>query len=131
MPMLRVFTLFSVATLFASAVAQDAHPAGPGTLNYVEGNASIDGRAITLKSVGNTTLEEGGTLATSNGKVEVLLTPGVFLRVDENSTVRMVSPKLTHTEIEVQRGRAQVEVARSDAGIDEQARRCRALFFLR
>jgi hypothetical protein len=110
MPRLKVVTLLSLATLFASAVAQDARPAGPGTVNYVEGNASIDGRAITSQSVGNTTLTEGGTLATSNGKVEVLLTPGVFLRVDENSTVRMISPKLTHTEVEIQRGRAQVEV---------------------
>jgi hypothetical protein len=110
MPRLKVITLLSLATLFASALAQDAHPAGPGTLNYVEGNASIDGRAINSHSVGSTALDEGGTLATSNGKVEVLLTPGVFLRVDDNSTIRLISPNLTHTEVAVERGRVQVEV---------------------
>jgi hypothetical protein len=110
MPRLKVVTLLSLATLLTPAFGQSAHPAGPGTLNYVEGNASIDGRAISSHSVGNTTLDEGGTLATANGKVEVLLTPGVFLRVDHDSTVRMISPQLTHTEVAVERGRAEVEV---------------------
>src|SRR5260370_5738148 len=111
MPRLKVVTFLSLATLFAPAFGQSAHPAGPGTLNYVEGNASIDGRAISSRSVGNTTLDEGATLATANGKVEVLLTPGVFLRVDNDSTVRMISPQLTHTEVAGERGGAEVEAA--------------------
>jgi hypothetical protein len=42
--------------------------------------------------------------------VEVLLTPGVFLRVDDNSAVKMVSPELTLTQVEIEKGRAGVEV---------------------
>ncbi len=110
MTRLKVIPLLFLATLFAPAFAQGAHPAGPGTINYVEGSASIDGRAITSRSVGNTALGEGGTLSTAKGKVEVLLTPGVFLRVDDESTVRMISPSVTHTEVQIQRGRALVEV---------------------
>lgn len=49
-------------------------------------------------------------MSTQSGKVEVLLTPGVFLRVDSNSVVKMVSPDLANTEVEVVQGRAMVEV---------------------
>jgi len=101
-----------LATLFTPAFAQQqqaVNPARPGTLNYVEGQASIDGRQISPSSVGHAELEAGQYLATGNGKVEVLLTPGIFLRLDDNSTVRMVRPDLTHTEVSLEQGRAQVE----------------------
>jgi hypothetical protein len=42
--------------------------------------------------------------------VEILLTPGVFLRVAENSSVKMVSPDLANTRIQLDKGRALVEV---------------------
>ncbi len=109
MPRLRAIFLLSMATLLAPAFGQNANPAQPGTLNYVEGQASIEGHQISAKSVGTTVLAPGQYLATGNGRVEVLLTPGVFLRVDDNSTIRMVSPNLTHTEVSLESGRAQVE----------------------
>ena len=49
-------------------------------------------------------------LQTTNGKAEILLTPGVFLRLDDNSAVKMISPNLTHTQVELDRGRADIEV---------------------
>ena len=49
-------------------------------------------------------------LATANGKAEILLTPGIFLRLGNDSTVQMVSPDLTHTEVKLEQGRANVEV---------------------
>src|SRR5258708_38821334 len=102
--------LLSLATLSATAFGQRANPVSPGTLNYVEGQASIEGRALTPQSVGNTTLEAGQVLATANGKAEILLTPGIFLRLGDDSTVQMVSTDLTHTEIKLEQGHAHVEV---------------------
>jgi hypothetical protein len=102
--------LLSLATLSATAFGQAANQARPGTLNYVEGQASIEGRPVTPNSVGNTVLEGGQYLSTANGKAEVLLTPGVFLRLGNDSTVQMVSPNLTHTEVKLERGHANVEV---------------------
>src|SRR5215475_5744633 len=58
----------------------------PGTLNYVEGQASIGNEALNTKSVGAAELEPGQTLATENGRAEVLLTPGIFLRLGDNSS---------------------------------------------
>jgi hypothetical protein len=109
MPRWNTLVLLSLATLCAPAFGQGANPARPGTLNYIEGQASIDGRQVSRKSVGTAELEPGQYLATANGKAEILLTPGVFLRLDNNSTVKMISPDLTHTEVQLDRGRASVE----------------------
>lgn len=111
MPRLKVLMMLSLATtLCAPAFGQNAISARPGTLNYIEGQGSIDGQALTSKSVGHAELHPGETIETGNGKAEVLLTPGVFLRLGDNSSVKMVSPSLTHTEVQVDRGRAEVEV---------------------
>lgn len=92
------------------ALAQNAVSARPGTINYIEGQASLEGRQLSSKSVGHAELAKGQYLATGNGKAELLLTPGVFLRLDNNSTVKMVAPDLTHTEVQLTQGRATVEV---------------------
>jgi hypothetical protein len=91
-------------------VQQSAQPARPGAINYVEGNAAIDGQGLSGKAVGTVVLEKGQTLTTQNGKVEILLTPGVFLRVADNSALKMVSPDLANTFVELDKGRAMVEV---------------------
>ncbi|WP_245818057.1 FecR domain-containing protein [Granulicella rosea] len=103
--------MLSLATLSASAVAQygqNASPAGPGTVNYIEGQAMLAGHPLNQRS--NATIQPGQVLTTGAGKAEILLTPGVFLRIGPNSAVRMVSPDLTYTEVELERGRADVEV---------------------
>jgi hypothetical protein len=106
MPRTKLATLLSLATLFSPALfAQGMNPARPGTLNYIEGHAALDGAAVSQSSIGSLAMNAGQTLATSDGHAEVLLTPGVFLRLDHDSTVKMVSPNLTHTEVEVDRGR--------------------------
>jgi hypothetical protein len=109
MPRLKALVLVSLAALCAPAFGQGANHARPGTLNYVEGQASIDGRQVSSRSVGTAEVEAGQYLATGDGKAEILLTPGVFLRLDKDSSVKMVSPDLTHTEVLLDRGRASVE----------------------
>jgi hypothetical protein len=111
MPRFKALLLtISLATLSAVAFGQSGNVANPGTLNYVEGQASIEGRPLSSQSVGNTTLQAGQTLATANGKAEILLTPGIFLRLGDDSTLQMVSTDLTHTEIKLDQGHANVEV---------------------
>jgi hypothetical protein len=85
--------------------------ARPGAVNYIEGHASLNGNEISQKTLGKTFLGANDTLSTDLGKAEVLLTPGVFLRIGENSQIRMVSPSLTNTQVEVMKGEAIVEVA--------------------
>ncbi|MBV8897912.1 MAG: hypothetical protein JO051_15475 [Acidobacteriaceae bacterium] len=45
-------------------------------------------------------------MKTEKGRAELMLTPGVFLRLDENSSVKMVSSALTSTTIEFEGGSA-------------------------
>jgi len=106
----KALLVLTLAALCAPAFGQSANPASPGTVNYVEGQASLEGQALSSGSVGNTDMQPGQVIATANGKVEILLTPGIFLRLGENSTLEMVSTDLTHTEVRLQRGRANVEV---------------------
>jgi len=85
--------------------------ARPGAVNYIEGNAFIDGRPISQKTLGQTFLNANDTLSTDIGKAEIALTPGVWLRIGNNSAVRLVSPSLTDTQVQLDRGEAMVEVA--------------------
>src|SRR5579871_3368751 len=80
--------------------------ARPGTLNYVEGQASIGSQVVDSKSVGSAGVDSGQVLATQNGKAEILLTPGVFLRIDNNSAIQMDSAGLADTALTLQHGRA-------------------------
>jgi hypothetical protein len=79
-------------------------------VNYVEGQASIDGRGLSEKQDGNTRLNQNQTVTTADGKVELLLSPGVFVREGSNSEIRLVSGRLVDPAIEVVRGEAMVEV---------------------
>jgi len=110
----KAFASLSMALIlsaFAWGSVPNSKAALPGTLNYVEGQASIGSESLDSKSVGSAELKPGELLTTEQGKAEVLLTPGVFLRVGSNSSVRMISPSLTNTEVEVDRGNAMIEVA--------------------
>src|SRR5579864_6223824 len=86
-------------------------PPQPGTINYIEGQSAIGGQALGEKSVGSAELAAGQSLSTRDGRVEILLTPGIFFRVDNHSSVRMISPGLADTVLALEKGRAMVEVA--------------------
>jgi hypothetical protein len=105
------FFLAAFLSAPAWAAESSANTALPGTLNYVEGQVSIGSQALNAKSIGSAELQPGQILATANGKAEVLLTPGVFLRIGDNSAVEMISPNLTHTELSLEKGHAMLEVA--------------------
>ena len=92
------------------AVGALAQEVVPGTLNYLEGSVSLNGQPVTSKSIGKATVGENQVLETAQGKAEMLLTPGVFLRLGDNSAVRMLSPNLTDTRVALLNGEATVEV---------------------
>lgn len=105
----QVLAGFGLASMLT--LAQAATPARPGALNYIEGEVSIDGQTVTSKDIGAAQLMQNQVLETGQGKAEVLLTPGVFLRLGDGGSLRMVSPGLSDTRVELLRGEALVEVA--------------------
>lgn len=85
-------------------------PVGPGTINYVEGQASMNGEPLSPRAVGMASLSLNQALETGNGFVEVLLTPGSFLRVGNNSEVRLLAAGLADSKVQLARGSAMLEV---------------------
>jgi len=90
--------------------AQTARTAIPGTVNYIEGEVSIDGSALGRAQMGNAVLGPNQILSTGNGKAEVLLSPGAFVRAGSNTQIRMISPGLVDPRVEVIQGEAMIEV---------------------
>jgi len=110
-----------VVGLAAGGCLQAANPtARPGTINYVEGRVLLNGRLLDAKSIGSAELGSGQILDTQRGKAEVLLTPGVFLRVGDNSEIRMDNPGLTQTSVDLTRGEALLEATMLLKGNDIQ-----------
>jgi hypothetical protein len=94
----------------AGAWAQSVISAHSGVVHYVEGDVSIDGTPIHPKFAEFPEVKTGQLVATAEGRAEILLTPGVFLRMAENSSVRMQSNALADTRLQVVSGSALVEV---------------------
>jgi hypothetical protein len=96
-----------------SAPANSARDmAQPGTVNYVEGQASINNETLPVHPQGPAIiLQPGNTLSTgTTGFVEVLLTPGAFLRLGPNSQLRLNNAGLASTQMQLERGNANIEV---------------------
>ncbi len=100
--------MIGLAGMAATAFGEDI--ARVGTINYIEGTAYLQGKLIKQSEVGNAVLKKGKMLTTGDGRAEVLLTPGVVLRPDNNRAIRLVSPRLLQTQGEVVQGKVAVEV---------------------
>lgn len=90
---------------------QSVRPARSGLVYFFDGQVFIGQERLQPKFGHFQEIGEGSVLRTEAGRAEVLLTSGVFLRVDENSAVRMVSNKLSDTRVELLRGSAIVEAS--------------------
>jgi len=81
----RVALALVIATA-SSTWAQSVISAHSGVINYTEGTVNLDGKAIRLELTKVSDVKTGQTLAAEDGRAEVLLTPGVFLRLAELTT---------------------------------------------
>jgi hypothetical protein len=97
-------------SLAPRAWSQSVISAHSGVIHYVEGDVSIDATPVRPKFAEFPDVKSGQLVATAEGRAEILLTPGVFLRMAENSSVRMLSNSLADTRLEVVSGSALVEV---------------------
>jgi hypothetical protein len=92
------------------AQAPPRHQQGvPGTINYVEGQAMLNGQPLGTNAGGYTVVQPNQAVDTQTGYVEVLLTPGAFLRIGPNSEVVAQSLGLANIQLQVVRGSAMIE----------------------
>src|SRR5258708_19297586 len=96
--------MFSRCIIFLSTAAalsgQPVVSVRSGLVHFFEGSVSIDGQPLEQRFGRFCDIKPGSELRTDQGRAEVLLTPGVFLRVDENSSIRMLDNRLTGTRVE-------------------------------
>jgi hypothetical protein len=101
--------LVLMAVTAAVCSAQNVTSAHSGTLHYFEGEVSVDNTPIQSKAGRFSEIKQQNVLRTARGRAEVLLTPGVFLRVGENSALKMLDNRLVGTRVEILSGTVIVE----------------------
>jgi hypothetical protein len=101
-----------------AAWAQYLVSARAGTVHYIRGQVSVDGQPLQMTPLKFPMLQEGQVLRTDNGRAEILLGPGVFLRLGEHGALRMLDTHLENAQVEVQQGTALVEVVEIPRGSD-------------
>lgn len=89
--------------------AQAVISAHSGVVHFSEGSVFLDDQPLDHKVATFPSIKEGSTLRTEKGRAEILLTPGVVLRLDENSAIRMRSTALSDTRVEFLHGAAIVD----------------------
>ena len=89
------WTLAVVAVLALPADGQSVISTHSGTVHFFEGAVYLGDQPLESHPGRFSSIPQGGELRTAAGRAEVLLTPGVFVRVGEQSKIRMVGNKLS------------------------------------
>jgi hypothetical protein len=112
-----IFSLAAAGAALASpAFGQAVISTHSGLVHFFEGAVFVAGQPLESHFGKFSAIPEGAELRTEQGRAEILLTPGVFLRVGEKSSIRMVSTALTNTKVELLSGSAMVESADAAPG---------------
>ncbi len=108
---LNVVPAIGALAMAASGIvqAQSVISARAGMVHYTEGRVLIGDKVIEATASTFPEVKPGEILRTEDGRAEILLTPGVFLRLAENSSFRMLSNKLTDARVEALTGSMLVE----------------------
>src|ERR1051326_8983639 len=108
--------ILSVAAMVLSSLpasAQMVVSAKSGLVNYVEGNVFLNDQAIEQSITKYPEIKEKAILRADEGRAEVLLTPGVILRLGEKSSIRMITNRLVDTRVELLTGSAVIEAVQT------------------
>lgn len=97
-------------TAALAATAQFAISAKSGLINYIEGDVQVNGKAVVLQTSKYEQIPEAGEVTTTDGRVEILLNPGTFLRLGENSKAVMEMTRLSDTRVQFHSGSAVIEI---------------------
>lgn len=106
-----VFSSVFVSFLSISASAQPVISARAGLIQYSDGVVFLDSDVLRSTPGRFEQLKEGSELRTLTGRAELILTPGVFMRLGENSAIRMVSNQLADTRVRFVSGSAIVDAS--------------------
>jgi hypothetical protein len=97
--------------IWLSAPAQPVISARAGLIQLTDGSVFLDDERLEQRAAKFDQMKEGSELRTQDGRAEVLLTPGTFLRIGSDSAIRMVSNRLVDTRVRLLNGAAIVDAA--------------------
>ena len=98
-------------------MAQQVIGAKSGVIHYVEGDVFASDQKIETKLGAKfNELKPEQVLRAEEGRAEILLNPGVTLRLSESSSVKMINNKLSDTRLELISGSALMEVTEMSDG---------------
>ena len=110
-------SLLAVAIALAlPADAQSVISAHSGVIHFFEGAVYLGSETLEAHLGKFPIVPQGGELRTEQGRAEVLLTPGVFLRLGQQSAIRMVTNDLANTQVELETGSAIMDAGESSSG---------------
>jgi hypothetical protein len=90
-------------------------PSKSGMVSYIQGAVYIDDTLIPDPIVAQFPyMKEGGNLRTAEGRAEVVMNPGLMMRVGENSTLRMITNRFIDTRVELMQGAATVQLVEAE-----------------
>lgn len=92
------------------AAAQTVIGAKSGVINWVEGDAFLGDKPYVMQPSQFGEVKENMVFRTEEGRAEVLLPPGVFFRMGEKASFKMISNRLIDTRVELLTGSAILEV---------------------
>src|ERR1700746_947431 len=87
----RTFLTLAVAALTIPAYAQSVISTRAGIVHFFEGTVYLGDQPLESHPGRFSSVPQGAELRTARGLAEVLLTPGVFVRIGEKSASRMLS----------------------------------------
>ncbi len=99
-----VVAFAGLAALALPASAQSVISTRSGVIHFFEGAVYLNDQPLESRLGRYPTLSQGAGLRTEEGRAEVLLTPGVFLRLGQHSAIKMVANSLADTQVELQTG---------------------------
>jgi len=118
MRVLRLLGLvLAVLGVPAAIFAQNVVSARAGLVHHADGRVLLDEKPIVHKVTQFVEVKENSELRTERGRAEVLLTPGVFLRMGEDSRIVMASNQLTDVRVRLAAGSAVIEADELDKAV--------------
>jgi hypothetical protein len=111
-----VWTLAIVTALTLLADGQSVVSTRSGIVHFFEGAVYLADQPLESHPGRFSSVPQGAELRTAAGRAEVLLTPGVFLRIGENSSIRMLANELSNTRVELLAGSSIVDSAEPSSG---------------
>lgn len=107
---IKYFALVCILAI-TPVLAQNVISAKAGLVNLVEGEVFLNDARLAPKLTEFPEIKQDMILRTGEGRAEVLLSPGSYIRLGEGASMKMLSTLLTDVRLEMLSGSAILEVA--------------------